>query len=64
MVRFGECLVEIDDAVAVKRTRGITTLYMRGGHEFVFEEELAERVWAYFDGDQPEAGDVPSTHFR
>jgi hypothetical protein len=64
MVRFGDCLIEINDIVAVKRVEGDTTLYTLGGHELVFEKEMGERVWKYFDGNQPEADDVPTAHFR
>ena len=64
MVRFGDCLIEKDDVVAVKRMAGATTVFTLGGHELVFEKEVGERVWAYFDGNQPEADDVPATHFR
>jgi hypothetical protein len=64
MVRFGDCLIERNDVVAVKRVAGVTTVYMLGGHELVFEMEVGERVWTYFDGNQPEADDVPTAHFR
>jgi hypothetical protein len=64
MVRFGDCLIERNDVVAVKRVAGVTTVYTLGGHELVFEMEVGERVWTHFDGNQPEADDVPTAHFR
>ncbi|HEV8591149.1 MAG TPA: hypothetical protein VGQ55_03530 [Pyrinomonadaceae bacterium] len=57
-------MIERNDVVAVKRVAGVTTVYMLGGHELVFEMEVGERVWTYFDGNQPEADDVPTAHFR
>lgn len=64
MVRFGNWLIEKNDVVAVKRVADVTTVYTQGGHELVFEKEVGERVWTYFDGNQPEADEVPTAHFR